>query len=484
MVGETVIDDTGQSYLLEREIGRGGFGIVYLSHDKEGQACAVKMLGPIVHTEYLESFKREITAAASVSDANVLRFIASGQYSNAAGTYFFTVAEYCPDGSYRPLISSRKEDINALISDFTQILSGLKALHQKVVHRDIKPENILVQGNTLKVGDLGLSKSIDEMTQTLTFKGSGTPRYMAPEIWERQKITPASDLYAIGVMLFEGATGQPPFDATDAADLREMHLYKAAPRAKALKADLPEHLDGIIRKLLEKNPSKRYQSAQEVIDALSTVPEEVSDTVAALRGKMRQNFDAVETQRLQEQHAAEQRAQAHKKIQYMEKQVIDEFDEVVATINKGLQETHISRSSTGAGSVSYSFGNRTLHVNFFKEGALSFNVAAPSLKEELKKHHAVHAGSVYIQQDRENREGWNLVLVQPPEEMYGEWILVESDMSALGSQALRYPPAATDQHLLVENIAYHWMHAMHTWVLKTKAFERSDVEKILTKFIP
>lgn len=183
--------------------------------------------------------------------------------------------EYCPDGDYRDVLSTsteRRPGIEEMVGHMRQIVTGLKVLHSKTIPRDLKPENVFVSGNLLKIGDFGLAKFVDEATRTLTFKGSGTPQYMAPEVWIGQHVAPATDLYALGVMFFEAVTRRPPFEAPDAHSLRDLHLYTPAPRAKSLKPDLSDLLDGVIKKLLAKSVRDRYQSADEVLAALQSVP--------------------------------------------------------------------------------------------------------------------------------------------------------------------------------------------------------------------
>lgn len=173
-----------------------------------------------------------------------------------------------------------------------QILEGLKVLHTKTIHRDLKPENVLLAGDTLKIGDFGLAKFVDEATRTLTFKGSGTPQYMAPEVWTGQHVSPATDLYALGVLFFEAVTGQPPFAAPDTQRLRDMHLYTPVPRPKTLNPTLPDTLDGLIKKLLAKSTRDRYQSADEVLVALEVVPKDADSTIVGLADRA----DAITTQ--------------------------------------------------------------------------------------------------------------------------------------------------------------------------------------------
>lgn len=484
MIGQKIIDSAGKNYTIKNEIGRGGFGIVYLAQDSESRDYAVKMMGPVDKSDILESFKREISAASVVTHDNLLHFIEQGEHEYNGAKYFFAINEYCPDGNYKKVLAERGFSLKLILSEFQQILMGLEALHQHVIHRDIKPENIFVVKGKLKVGDLGLSKSIDEVTKTLTFKGSGTPMYMAPEIWERGRIIPASDLYAIGVMLFEATTGQFLFESDELIDLRDMHLYNPAPRVKSINKDIPDYIDGVIKKLLEKDSVNRYQSAQEVIDVIKSVPStKASESVSILRSRIRQSHDSMESHRLEEERKAKEEQQIQKKISYMEQQLISKFDDAIQEINKELQETKITINSQ-SNRAYYYFGNRTLQISFFGRNALYNNDLSSGLHKELEKRYVIHAGSIYIEENGDNREGWNVVLIQSPGESYGKWLLIESGLSVLSGRALKYSPAATDARLLSENLAYHWTPATHIWKLKDKAFEESDVESILDKFIP
>ena len=483
MFGEQITSNTGHLYTIQSELGRGGFGTVYLGQDTSGQECAIKIMGPVEDPTVLKSYQREVQGVSSVSHTHVLSFLGHGQFTYKNRSYFFTVTEYCPNGNYRSVIAAGPR-IEESLKETLQILLGLEALHQESVHRDIKPENILLKDGILKIGDLGLSKSIESATSSLTFKGSGTPRYMAPEVWEKGQITPATDLYAMGVMLFECLTGQPPFTAEDASELREMHLYKTAPRVRSLNSSVPEHVDGVVRKLLEKDRTKRYQTVQEVIGALKEpAPSLAADTLVGLRDRVRKTYDAVEASKLEAESRASIAKEASQKRLYMEDQLISQFDEVVESLNASLQETQIRRSASG-GRVTYSFNNRTLNVSFFHPNAFYQDGVPDWAQRDLKKRNVIHGGIIEIQEDREDREGWNLVLAKEPEQPYGEWLFIESDISGLTGKALRFPPAATQVDLLAQNIAHHWSRAMHTWVLKDKPFEQSDIIKVFQRFIP
>ncbi|MEI6022814.1 MAG: serine/threonine-protein kinase [bacterium] len=482
MIGEKITDKS-ENYTISEEIGRGGFGVVYLAHNENGSSFAIKTLGPVKDADTLTSFERETSALLGLDDLNVLKLIGTGEHIYRGNKYFFTVTEYCSEGNYRDMILSKKDrSVPEIVDDFKQILSGLKTLHDRVVHRDLKPENILILNKTLKIGDLGLSKSLDEATKTLTFKGGGTPRYMAPEIWERKTITRASDLYAIGVMLFEALTGRVPFLADDIVDLRSQHLYESPVRVVSINKNIPNHLDGLVRKLLEKDQNKRYQTVDEVLDILNTDFQTVN-TNSPLVDRIKKNYDAEQSRQLEAEFKANEEKERQGKINYMEGVLLERFDEAVSLINKNIQETKITHSFNSRDRT-YSLGNRTLTINFFSPNALYINSRLPAFGEELKKHHLIHAGAIYIEENRENRQGWNMVLVKSPEDSYGQWLLIESDISALSGKSLKYPPAATNAELLSENLAYHWMQTMHIWQLKDKPLDDLDIEKILDKFIP
>ncbi len=211
MIGQTIQGKQGRTFTIIREIGRGGFGVVYLAEDEDKTQYAVKVIAPVSDPDVRLSFEQEIQSTSGLSNKNLLQIIDYGECLVGSTRGLFAVTEFCSNGDYRNVLTSfaeKKPSIQEIVAHMRQILQGLKELHTKTIHRDLKPENVLVGGDTLKIGDFGLAKFVDEATRTLTFKGSGTPRYMAPEVWTGQHAAPATDLYALGVMFFEAVTGQ------------------------------------------------------------------------------------------------------------------------------------------------------------------------------------------------------------------------------------------------------------------------------------
>lgn len=485
MIGQALTGKEGRKFTVVREIGRGGFGIVYLAEDENRVPRAVKVIAPVSDAAVRLSFEREIQSTLGLASENLLSIVDYGECLVGSSRGLFAVSEYCPDGDYRNVLTSlaeQKRPIQEIVTHVRQILEGLKVLHTKTIHRDLKPENVLVAGDKLKIGDFGLAKFVDEATRTLTFKGAGTPRYMAPEVWTQQHAVLATDLYALGVMFFETVTGQPPFDAPDAQRLRDMHLYTPVPRPKSLNAEIPDLVDGVIKKLLSKSIRDRYQNADEVLAALQAVPRPADSTIVGLADRIRRHHDTAEAEALAREKAMEQEQDSQRRLRYMEQQALALFQEVVDELNSQLVETKITSRDQHDGRV-YEFQNRRLVIHFFSPNELYVNPERPALMDVLKKKNAIHGGLIEIREGGE-KEGWNLVLVRPADDLYGEWRIVETRVSPLTGRISRYEPVATQARLFADNLAYHWMPTMHTFQLKDKPLEKSDVLRIFGVFIP
>jgi len=487
MHNKQLIEKNGGPYTVLHEIGRGGFGIVYLSQDNNGIQYALKLIGPADKQEFRASFEQEIISTSGLEHPNLLRICDYGEFEFDDQIWLFTVAEYCPDGDYRHTISKYHQNppsLEIIIRDMRQILQGLDVLHSRIVHRDLKPENVLQVGDILKVADFGLAKFVDAATRTLTFKGAGTPIYMAPEIWLMRSATPATDLYALGVIFFEALAGAPPFPPNDIDMLRHQHLYTPAPRIKSINASIPDLVDGVIKKLLTKDAEQRYQKAVEVLSVLESVFRSApSNEVAQIATRIRKQHDIAEEESLEKQRRLAAEREERALIDYMEKVVINLTDELIGEVNAHLVETKINTSWNGR-DLCYGLGKRILRIHFFEPGELFRNPEVPGRMKVLHERNVIHGGFIEIQESGQDREGWNLVLVKSPESIYGQWLIVETRVSPLTGRRFSYEPAATNASLFADNLACHWMPAMHSFNLKDKSLERSDLLKILDIFIP
>lgn len=253
-------------YHIEREIARGGMAEVYLARDQSlNRLVALKALFPEYAREpsFVERFRREAQAAANLNHPNIVAIHDWGQES---GTYFI-VMEYVEGRSLRDLINTdgpidpgRAADIAA------EIASALAFAHRSgVVHRDVKPGNVLLtQTGTVKVTDFGIARAGigDALTQTGSVMGTAT--YFSPEQAQGLAVDGRSDVYSVGVVLYEMVCGVPPFTADSPVSVAYKHVREEPAPPSQLNPDVPLALEQIILSALAKDPDHRYQSADDL----------------------------------------------------------------------------------------------------------------------------------------------------------------------------------------------------------------------------
>ncbi len=240
---------------------------VFLAHDQLlDRPVAVKVLFPQFAAEpsFVERFRREAQAAANLNHPSIVAVYDWGEHDNT----YFIVMEYVEGRSLADIIRAEgtlHPDRAAEIS--TDVAAALGFAHRNgVVHRDVKGGNILVTpSGQVKVTDFGIARAFgggDELTQTGSVMGTAT--YFSPEQAQGKPVDPRSDLYSLGVVLFEMVTGRPPFLGDSPVAIAYKHVQEAPPRPTSLNPALPKQLEAIIARLLAKNPDQRYPSAEEV----------------------------------------------------------------------------------------------------------------------------------------------------------------------------------------------------------------------------
>jgi tetratricopeptide (TPR) repeat protein/TolB-like protein len=259
----------GSRYLIEDVLGEGGMGVVYRARDRElNRTVALKVIRPELtsHPEILERFKREILLASQVTHKNVVRIHDLGE----AGDLRFLSMSYIEGESLRSLIDRE----GALSADrgvpiLRGIASALQAAHDAgVVHRDLKPHNVLVDREDQPyVGDFGISRSMTAGGGTMTETGAilGTVDYMSPEQARGEVPDHRSDIYALGVMMFEMFTGSLPFHAGNPLSVMVKRVHEDAPSPTRIRPGMPAWLSAIITRALVRDPKLRYQSVTELL---------------------------------------------------------------------------------------------------------------------------------------------------------------------------------------------------------------------------
>jgi len=260
-------------------LGKGGMGVVYRARDRQlDEVVALKLLRPEALASdptLLDRFKQEIKLARRITHRNVLR---THDFGETGGVPFISM-EYLEGVTLKDLVRNRGAlPLGVGLSVAKQMCHGLGAAHETgVVHRDIKPQNMLILPETgeLKIMDFGISRrtEVDPATSGLTTAGTvmGTPDYMPPEQAQGRPADFRSDLYSLAVVFFEIFTGKLPFKGENPMAVVVAHIQQPPPKPRSVNPKLAPELEALILKGLAKDPAKRWQTSEELLEALSTL---------------------------------------------------------------------------------------------------------------------------------------------------------------------------------------------------------------------
>ncbi len=260
-------------YELQQQLGIGATGVVYKAYDK---LLSVQIAIKVLKGEYsgseeaLERFRQEIILSRDIGHPNILRIYHLGQHQ---GKRYLTM-QLVEGPTLARLIAAEsplaEDRVLALAAKLTRALEAAHA--RKVLHRDVKPQNILIgDGDQPFITDFGLARLIGQPGITRGGLFLGTPYYTSPEQADLKPLDERSDLYSLGLVLFEMAAGRRPFEAESTQEILEMHRHSPPPDPRAARPDLTPALSGIILRCLEKDPANRFQSAGALRRALEAI---------------------------------------------------------------------------------------------------------------------------------------------------------------------------------------------------------------------
>ena len=291
----------GNRYQLQDLIGVGGMAKVYKATDRLLQRdVAIKILKDqyAEDDEFVKKFSNEALSAARLTHVNIVSVYDIGEDLIEGKKIHYIVMEYVNGETLKDLIDRKKIISNHDIIDYSiQISQALNQAHSSnIVHRDIKPQNILMDRyGLLKVTDFGIARVSTNATITYTSSILGTVHYISPEQAKGKFVDEKSDLYSLGVVKYEMATGKVPFDADNSVGIAVMHIQDEPESPIKLNENLSPRLNDIIMKLLEKDPQKRFKNANELIRALEDNSYDIGLIKKEATAKIEKPKDVTET---------------------------------------------------------------------------------------------------------------------------------------------------------------------------------------------
>jgi tetratricopeptide (TPR) repeat protein len=259
-------------YQIIEELGRGGMGRVFRALDtKINEEVALKLIRPeIADSRTIERFGNELKTARKISHKNVCRMY---HLSEESGTHYITM-EFVPGESLKDMIRMTKQiSIGGAVAIAEQVCEGMIDAHRLgIVHRDLKPQNIMIdrEGNA-KIMDFGIARFLEKEGTTMPGTMVGTPEYMSPEQTEFGAVDRRSDIYSLGIILFEMLTGRVPFAGDTLIGTAMKHRSEPPPNPSKLNPQVPPDLSRVVLKCLEKSRERRYQSAEELLADLKRI---------------------------------------------------------------------------------------------------------------------------------------------------------------------------------------------------------------------
>lgn len=474
-IGSTIMDGEKKKYILDDIIGQGGFGYVYKAHrENDGKIFAIKTTLPSFYDKSSkEAFNNEIHAALKVNGDNIINyeFVHSGEEYPELPPYI--IMEYADNGTLKEVISQRKKEKaffsnEELIAIYRQLANGMKEINSLLIHRDIKPDNILLCGSVLKISDFGLSKVAVEKTRTMTFKGGGTPLYMAPKAWDFSKNTIQMDIYSMGIIFYELAALEYPYNPLPRTqdDAKDLHLYSPIQNINNFNHGLSPRLVSIINRMLEKSSKRRFENWEEIIQALEQ-PSDLNsslDNVVAMAVAAKNNFN------LQRQKQESEKQRKEKDRADFCKLVHSQFDNtIISVLKKYVDKLNIEYAGADKAQLRYN-GDIVSRPNYISCRLVAFENRYVDIEIEIVlKENYIREVPIDIfwnegQQYRQEKYipqyrgknimafgkvsnskglGYNLLLIDNGE-IYGDWLIMknQNNLSHLSPSKERIEPFA------------------------------------------
>ena len=505
--GRFIKDNDGKEYIVEKQIGNGGFGNVFkIKRTSDGNIFALKtLLSEFEDEKSLKSFKNEIELSKGIESDNVIKYLYTNDGEMNSELPPYIMMEYADGGTLNEYIEKYKNNPEFISNEelksiFLQLIQGMKAINSKIVHRDIKPENILIKNNILKISDFGLAKISNNRTRMSTFKGYGTANYVAPEGWKNDNNTIQMDIYSMGIVFYQLATLNLPYNLSKNSDIekiRNAHLYGNPINPLSINNKLAPTMSSVILKMLEKSIQNRFKTWEEIEKYLENDNTEVKKFDNILNNMIvnRVAKDNAESQRKLELEKKKQEEEEFcKLVRYqLSQDIYNPLKEFINAFNNAYPNKNISLTPFNIENlrnlqididIKLVSGNYIiiklvpiLESNFIRDITrrdFGEEYTRKELKMPLLRKKKIKAwGGVYLN----NGSGFNILLVEKEDDIYGEWYTMTNKNSGL-SREHRMEPFAFELGELEEKIER--IDVMSRYNSDTEAFDIKEIFQMIS----
>ena len=503
--GTKIYDKDRNEYVIEERIGGGGFSAVFKAkNNKNGEYYAIKTFSSdFADSTELQTFKNEIIKAMQVESKNTVKYIFFNDGEIFSELPPYIIMEYCNGGTLKDYLIKVKESANGITNEelkqiYSQLISGMKDINSKLIHRDIKLENIFVKDGIIKIGDFGISKNITDATRTNTFKGFGSPPYIAPEGWRFEKNTIKMDIYAMGIVFYQIATllNYPYIIQNRNEDeYKNAHLYQGVINPRQYNSNLEFNIETTILKMLEKEPNKRFDNWDDIDSKVliekKSRKSDLLDRILKKQIAIDEKNRKIEIESTRRQEAINDRKKTinysiYENIYMPIKEIVDAFNEEYASGRIVLTDYSVSTDA-------YS----NIHLNTVSGKRVKIEIHSIIDKEFTREYRDQFFGEIYEEKYRPTIKGqeilawgiinysdelsYNLILVYDPDCIYGKWYQLKNRNSAFNQNPRTPEVFAFEFDEIEEEIQY--INAVHTYTSTLETYSKDEVLENIEKIM-
>jgi eukaryotic-like serine/threonine-protein kinase len=503
-INTVIYGNDNEIFKVIKEIGSGAYGTVYkIEKENDKSVYALKTLPNFFTESNLQAFLNETKITLQVNNENVIKyyFIHNGSLYSELPPYI--IMEYANQGTLKDIIDKHSKakqfiDTDIMLNYFNQLINGMDSVNSKIIHRDIKPDNILVKDNILKITDFGLSKIIEEKTRTNTFKGIGHLMFMSPEGWNFEKNNIQMDIYSMGIAFYMLATLNYPYEIKNSANMEEWknaHLFQTPKRPELINKNIGLNISQVIMKMIEKRITKRYKNWSEIRNDISKegLKENSSDLLKEALNKRLLKDNELMAKKMEETKKYKEYEDFQKLIYFQFIEVmVKPVEDFINNFNENYIDGKIKFKYSDKPAINLSSSITLIsgkiintHVSILRDEDFYKNVPdewgertyKKLMRPQLKGKKIIAWG--YIK-STENT-GYNIILVENIEEIYGTWYLLTNTNNVFGRNPRHPEPFVFEFNELDKEIGK--VGIMHIYKTDVSEFNVEEIIKFINKYI-